>query len=47
MGGERVNGEGEGWWIWWMIYFVFIYENRTMKPVKIFPRRKQEDKGEW
>jgi hypothetical protein len=25
---------GEGGQIWWM-YCVFVYENRTMKPVKI------------
>jgi hypothetical protein len=26
----KVSREGEGGWIWWM-YFVYMYENRTMK----------------
>jgi hypothetical protein len=28
------------------MYFVFMYENRTMKPVEIILRRGRRDKGE-
>jgi hypothetical protein len=38
VGGRRVNGEGEGGRIWWM-YFVYVCENRTMKPFEIVLRR--------
>jgi hypothetical protein len=46
MGRGRVNREGERrWfisfiliWIWWM-YFVYMYENRTMEPVETVLRR--------
>jgi hypothetical protein len=37
VGGGRISREGEGRCIWWM-YFVFVYENRTMKLVKIVLR---------
>jgi hypothetical protein len=30
----------------WLIYFTYLYENRTMKPVEIVLRRGEEDKGE-
>jgi hypothetical protein len=43
----RVNGEGEGGWIWCM-FFVFVYENRTMKPIEIVLRKgRSGDEGEW
>jgi hypothetical protein len=45
VGSGRVNGEGEGGWIWSM-YFVYEYENR-MKPIEIVLRRKERDEGEW
>jgi hypothetical protein len=32
--GKVVTGEVEGWWIW-LMYFIYLYENRTMKPVEI------------
>jgi hypothetical protein len=32
LGEGRVNEEGEGEQRWWM-YFVFLYENRTMNTV--------------
>jgi hypothetical protein len=38
-GGGRVNREGGGGLIWHM-YFVFLHESETMKPVEIFLRRK-------
>jgi hypothetical protein len=41
-GGHR-TGEGEK--IWWN-YFVFMYENRTMKHVEIVLRRQRVDKRE-
>jgi hypothetical protein len=31
--------------MWWM-YFVFIYENRRMKPIEIILRREKGDEGE-
>jgi hypothetical protein len=34
----RAQLKDEGMQIWWM-YFVFIYENRIMKPVEIALRR--------
>jgi hypothetical protein len=37
----KSKGKNEGGWIWKM-YFVFVYENRRMKHVKIVLRR-----GEW
>jgi hypothetical protein len=37
---ERVDGEGEGGQIWSM-YFVYIYENRMMKPLEIVLGREQ------
>jgi hypothetical protein len=34
-GGERVKGQSEGGgWRWWR-YFIYMYENRIMKPIKI------------
>jgi hypothetical protein len=41
----RPKGEGEGGQLWWM-HFVFVYENRTMKPVKIVLRSGEEVEGE-
>jgi hypothetical protein len=32
--GERAQGKGKGGQIWW-VYFLFIYENRIIKPVEI------------
>jgi hypothetical protein len=32
-----VNGEDGGWKIWFM-FFVYLYENRTMKPTEIVLR---------
>jgi hypothetical protein len=29
------------------MYFVFMYENRTMSTVEIVLRRRKEDEGEW
>jgi hypothetical protein len=31
---RKAYGKGEGVRMWWK-YFVFIYENRTMKPIEI------------
>jgi hypothetical protein len=44
-GRKRVKGEGEGGLIWW-VYFVYVYENRTMKPVEIVLRRGEVEEGE-
>jgi hypothetical protein len=33
MRGGRTNGEGEGWGIW-LRYFIYLYENRIMKPIE-------------
>jgi hypothetical protein len=38
---QKVNIEGEGGRIWWM-YFVYMYEHRTMKLVEIVLRRGEE-----
>jgi hypothetical protein len=38
-----VGGEGEGGWIW---YFIHLYEDRMMKPIKIVLSRWEEDEGE-
>jgi hypothetical protein len=38
LGGRKVNREGEGGPIWSM-YFMYMYENRTMKLVEIVLRR--------
>jgi hypothetical protein len=35
----------EGGQIWWM-YFIFMYENRIMKPVEIVLRRGRGNEGE-
>jgi hypothetical protein len=45
VGGWKTQGKGEGGRIWWM-YFVFMYENRTMKPVEIVLRGGKGNKGE-
>jgi hypothetical protein len=37
-GRGKAYRKGEGGQIWW-IYFVFMYENRTMKPVETILRR--------
>jgi hypothetical protein len=37
VGRRRVNGEGEGRQIWYM-YFVCVYENKTVKTVEIVLR---------
>jgi hypothetical protein len=37
VGGKRVNGDSAGGQIW-LTYFIFTYENRTMKPVEIVLR---------
>jgi hypothetical protein len=37
VGRGRAKGEGKGEQMWWK-YFVFIYENRTMKPAEIVLR---------
>jgi hypothetical protein len=42
VGERKEQGNGERWWIWWK-YFIFMYENRTMKPVDIDLRRE----GGW
>jgi hypothetical protein len=39
-----VNGEGEGERIW-LMYLMYFYENRMMKPVEIVLRGERE-KGE-
>jgi hypothetical protein len=41
--GRRRKNEGRQ--IRWMC-FVFVYENRTMKPIEIVLRRGEGDKGE-
>jgi hypothetical protein len=38
VGRGKINGEGEGGQIWSM-YFVYMYENRTMKPAGIVLKR--------
>jgi hypothetical protein len=50
VGGVETNGERgeeikEGWI--WLMYFIYLYENRTMKPVEIILSRREEDEGEW
>jgi hypothetical protein len=43
--GEKVNREGEGGRTGW-VYFINLYENRIMKPVRIvLSRRKRENDG--
>jgi hypothetical protein len=39
---RRVNREGEGGRIWWM-YLAYVYENRTMKPIEIVLKRREEE----
>jgi hypothetical protein len=29
-----------------LMYFIYLYENRTMKPVEIILSRREEDEGE-
>jgi hypothetical protein len=41
----RVNGEGEGGKTW-LMYFIYLYENRIMKPVEIDVRRWGGGEGE-
>jgi hypothetical protein len=36
--GGRLNEEGEGGRMW-MVYFVYMYENRTVKSVEIVLRK--------
>jgi hypothetical protein len=36
--GRGEGKQGEGGLIWWM-YFVYVYENRIMKPAENFLRR--------
>jgi hypothetical protein len=43
--GRRVNGEGVQGQIWWM-YFVYIYENWTMKSDEIFLRRGWDEEND-
>jgi hypothetical protein len=38
VGGERINREGEGGQIR-LMYFVYMYEDRTVKPIEIVLRR--------
>jgi hypothetical protein len=38
VGGGRINEEGEGEQTW-SLYFVYIHENKTMKPVEIVLRK--------
>jgi hypothetical protein len=38
--GVSVNREDEGWQICWM-YFVFLYETRTMKLFEIVLKRRE------
>jgi hypothetical protein len=45
VGVGRVNGEGERGLIW-LMYFLYVYENRTMKPVEIILRRGRGDEGD-
>jgi hypothetical protein len=43
--GGRASDKGEGGRIWWL-YFLFMYENSTMRPVEIvlrWGRRKKEN----
>jgi hypothetical protein len=40
-----VNGEGEGGRIWSM-YFIDLYENRTIKPVEIILSKMEGNEGE-
>jgi hypothetical protein len=42
----RVNAEGKGGWIW-LVYFIYLYEKRTMKPVESFYIGGEGDEGEW
>jgi hypothetical protein len=38
VGGGRLNREDAGGRIWW-VYFVYVYERRTMKTVEVIVRR--------
>jgi hypothetical protein len=40
-GKGKQNGWGEGIWL---IYFIYMYENRTMKPVEIVLREERDEK---
>jgi hypothetical protein len=40
---RKINGEGKTGWIWCM-YFVYIIENRIMKPVELVLRSRG---GQW
>jgi hypothetical protein len=46
VGRKRINGEGEGGWIWSM-YFVYVYENWIIKSIKIVLRSGECDNREW
>jgi hypothetical protein len=48
--GRELVGEGRwkerevmGWWLW-LKYFICIYENRIMKPIKFFLKGERRDK---
>jgi hypothetical protein len=41
----RVNEKGEGGGVW-LMFFIYLYENRTMKLVGIILSRGKGDKGE-
>jgi hypothetical protein len=43
---RRVNGESAGGWTW-SSYFVYLYENRIMKPVEIILRRRPGGRGRF
>jgi hypothetical protein len=40
----RVNRESEGGQIWSM-YWVYMYENKTIKPAEIVLRSEEEERG--
>jgi hypothetical protein len=46
------SGSGEGEWegkVEWIIsmYFIYLYENRTVKPDEAVLRRRLRNEGEW
>jgi hypothetical protein len=43
---EKGRAWGEGKRTWWM-YFMFMYKNRTMKPVEIVLRGEEDEEEQW
>jgi hypothetical protein len=41
----RINTEGREGWIW-LMYFIYVHENRTIKPVQIVLRKGKEERKE-